>query len=257
MRNETGMRILSIGNSFSQDAQFYLHDLAAAEGYDMDCINLYIGGCSLKRHWENIQSDSAAYTMEHNGQAVNETSPVSARKIVLQGPWDIITLQQVSHESGQFETYLPYLQLLAQWVRQMAPEAQVMIQKTWAYETDSGHSEFVRYDRSQSGMYKALTDAYECASRMISAPLIPTGEVIQTLRALPAFDYPHGGRSLCRDGFHLNLGLGRYAASATWYTFMTKNPITGHFVPSCLDDEERKLLPVILEEIQRITLKDA
>ena len=39
------MNILSIGNSFSQDAQKWLHKLAAGNGVEMDTVNLYIGGC--------------------------------------------------------------------------------------------------------------------------------------------------------------------------------------------------------------------
>lgn len=43
------MKLLSIGNSFSTDAQRWLRDLAAAEGHDLYCVNLYIPGCSLEQ----------------------------------------------------------------------------------------------------------------------------------------------------------------------------------------------------------------
>ena len=39
------MRVLAIGNSFSQDATTYLHQTAAAQGVALDVLNLYIGGC--------------------------------------------------------------------------------------------------------------------------------------------------------------------------------------------------------------------
>ena len=48
------MKLLSIGNSFSQDAQRYLHRIAAAAGESLKCVNLYIGGCSLRTHYFNI-----------------------------------------------------------------------------------------------------------------------------------------------------------------------------------------------------------
>ena len=64
-------------------------------------------------------------------------------------------------------------------------------------------------------MYRRLKDASEMAVKLIGAELIPTGTVIQTLRAsLPEFRYREGGRSLCRDGFHLSLDYGRFAAAA-------------------------------------------
>ena len=42
------VRVLAIGNSFSQDAvEQYLHELGEAEGYELVIGNLFIGGCSL------------------------------------------------------------------------------------------------------------------------------------------------------------------------------------------------------------------
>ena len=49
------MRSLSIGNSFSQDAYGYLHQIAASLGIEWECVNLYIGGCSLQYHAENLR----------------------------------------------------------------------------------------------------------------------------------------------------------------------------------------------------------
>jgi len=54
------IRILAIGNSFSVDALHYFKQTADAAGIETECVNLYIGGCSLERHAENIQNDSAA-----------------------------------------------------------------------------------------------------------------------------------------------------------------------------------------------------
>ena len=54
------LSILAIGNSFSQDATAYLHMAAEAAGVETLVVNLYIGGCSLKTHWENMQGDLRA-----------------------------------------------------------------------------------------------------------------------------------------------------------------------------------------------------
>ena len=61
------IKILAIGNSFSEDATHYLHQIAAADQVDMKVGNLYIGGCSLERHWNNIQTNAAEYLYEENG----------------------------------------------------------------------------------------------------------------------------------------------------------------------------------------------
>ena len=51
MRRSQMVRILAIGNSFSQDATHYLHQIAASDNVEMKVVNLYIGGCSLEQHW--------------------------------------------------------------------------------------------------------------------------------------------------------------------------------------------------------------
>ena len=43
------LKVLSIGNSFSQDAQKWLHQLAAENGVELQAVNLYIGGCTLNK----------------------------------------------------------------------------------------------------------------------------------------------------------------------------------------------------------------
>ena len=37
------MKILSVGNSFSQDAHRWLHHIAGLSGVSMETVNLYIG----------------------------------------------------------------------------------------------------------------------------------------------------------------------------------------------------------------------
>ena len=63
------MKLLSIGNSFSQDAQRYLHRLAKNDGTDLKTVNLYIGGCSLRTHYLNMLDDNAAYDFQFNGES--------------------------------------------------------------------------------------------------------------------------------------------------------------------------------------------
>ena len=65
-------KLLAIGNSFSQDATHYLHQIAAADQMDLKVGNLYIGGCSLERHWENIQNEAEEYLYEENGTSTEK-----------------------------------------------------------------------------------------------------------------------------------------------------------------------------------------
>ena len=55
------INILAIGNSFSEDATHYLHQIAKGSGIATKVVNLYIGGCSLETHCKNILDKEKAY----------------------------------------------------------------------------------------------------------------------------------------------------------------------------------------------------
>jgi len=218
------MKILSIGNSFSQDAHKWLHKLAKDNGIKLETTNLCIGGCSLETHWKNAEENNANYDLELNGGG-GERKISIAEALELE-KWDIITVQQVSSLSGMYETYEPYLSSLVSVIREAQLDAKLYFHQTWAYETDSSHSGFVNYNNDQAEMYRRIKQTSEIAAQSIHAELIPTGEVIQTLReTVSEFDYQNGGLSLCRDGFHLSLDYGRFAAAATWLRTITSNKI--------------------------------
>ena len=63
-------------------------------------------------------------------------------------------------------------------------------------------------------MYRRLSEAYEGIARELELPLIPSGDIIQEVRGLPPFRYREGGRSLCRDGYHMDYLYGRYLLGA-------------------------------------------
>ena len=210
------MKILSIGNSFSEDAQAYLHALAEQRGIDLVCVDLAIGGCSLQTHWENVTENRANYLYGVNGGAWAEQL-VTIKEILEKEHFDAITLQQVSGFSGQYESYQPYLNDLAAYVREMQPGADLYFHRTWAYEWGSPHGDFARYDCDQIKMYEAIRVASEAACLVTGATMIHSGTVIQKLRkTVPAFDYRNGGESLCRDSFHMSETYGRFAVALTW-----------------------------------------
>ena len=163
----------------------------------------------------------------------------------------MITLQQASHDSGIYESYQPYLTHLAAHVRERASGAKLWIHQTWAYEIDSTHLEFVRYDHDQKKMYDALTEAYAKAADSIGAELIPCGKIIQTLRGLPPFDYACGGRSLCRDGFHMDLTYGRYALAAAWYECLTGRDVRDNRYIPC-DEAQEDMLTLVRETVHSV-----
>ena len=214
------MKLLSIGNSFSQDAHKWLQKLAEKNGIELKTANLYIGGCSLETHWLNFEQNNEFYDLEINGGEAERKIGIS--EALKMDDWDVITVQQVSGFSGLEETYEPYISKLAEVVRNAVPNAKLYFHQTWAYETDSSHGDFARYNNDQDQMYDCIIRVTEKMAKKINAELIPVGTVIQHLRRNVAeFDYKNGGISLCRDGFHLTLDYGRFAAAATWLKTLT------------------------------------
>lgn len=214
------MRILSIGNSFSQDAHKWLHSLAAAGNDNIDTYNLYIGGCSLERHWECIEKNLCEYELQGNdGVRIGMSSVLQALN---DGKYDAVTLQQASGFSGKPQSYIPYLTEISDFVKKYQPAAKLYFHQTWSYETDSAHPDFAFYNKDQKEMYRRICDSAQMAARLIGAEIIPVGDAIQYLREnVKEFDYSAGGLSLCRDGFHLSLLYGRFAAAAVWYKALT------------------------------------
>lgn len=214
------MKILSIGNSFSQDAHNWLQKLAEKNGIELKTANLYIGGCSLETHWLNFEQNNEFYDLEINGGEAERKIGIS--EALKMDDWDVITVQQVSGFSGLEETYEPYISKLVEVVRNAVPNAKLYFHQTWAYETDSSHGDFARYNNDQDQMYDCIIRVTEKMAKKINAELIPVGTIIQYLRRNVAeFDYKNGELSLCRDGFHLTLDYGRFAAAATWLKTLT------------------------------------
>lgn len=210
------MKILSIGNSFSQDAQRYLHSIARADNRTVHTVNLYIGGCSLEQHFHNLFSDACCYEYQENGEEAGRLACLPC--ILEQGDWDIITLQQASGLSGIADSYFPYLTALLEQVRKTNPNARIALHQTWAYEWGSDHPDFPRYENDQDRMFAALCAANaQAAAQAGIRHIIPSGQIIQTLRENPLFNVKQGGISLCRDGFHMDMIYGRYAVGACWY----------------------------------------
>ena len=106
------MKILAIGNSFSEDAMYYLKNIADADGVEVKAVNLYIGGCNLERHWKNIRTDAREYQYQLNGHPQDRM--VSVKEALDEEEWDYIVTQQASHDSGWQDTYEPFLHQIIQ-----------------------------------------------------------------------------------------------------------------------------------------------
>lgn len=210
------LRILAIGNSFSRDAiEQNLHELAAADGHTAIIGNLFIGGCSLEFHLYNARGDRNAYEYRKIGAdgRMQERDSVTIAGAIADDDWDLISVQQSSPLSGQYDTYAASMPELVEYVRGLMPEhAEVILHQTWAYARDASHPGFSNYGHDQMTMYQAIVDANRRAAEASRiAVVVPSGTAVQNARSSFV-----GDRLNC-DGYHLDLTLGRYTAACVWY----------------------------------------
>lgn len=219
------IKILAIGNSFSEDAvQNYLYDLAKAEGFEVIIGNMYIGGCTLETHLKNALNDLPAYDYRKivNGK-LTKTAAMTLAKALADEDWNYISFQQASPNSGQYSTYEKDLPQLVLYVKRRAAKATFMLHQTWAYAQNSTHSGFANYNRDQMTMYNAIVDANKRAAELTKIDMIiPSGTAIQNGRTSVI------GDAFCRDGYHLETTYGRYTAACTWFEKIFDKDVTNN-----------------------------
>lgn len=233
------VRILAIGNSFSQDAvEQYLHELAEAEGISTIIGNMFIGGCSLERHVKNARDNAPAYAYRKIGTdgKKREKGKMSLETVLADEDWDYVSLQQASPFSGMYETYEASLPELIEYVKARLPKkTKLMLHQTWAYASTSKHSGFKNYNCNQLTMYQAIADAVKKAAKANKIKIvIPSGTAIQNARTSFIGDH------LNRDGYHLDVKIGRYTAACTWFERIFKHNVVGNpYTPEGLDEARK------------------
>ena len=280
------LRLLSIGNSFSESVRRQLPAMAAAEGRDLRFANLFIGGCPLRRHAENLAASASdpsfrPYRLGSHGFAPEEAMPTevdaSANELLARGGWDVVTVQQASHESWDYDNYQPFGHAVVEAVRKARPAAEVVIQQTWAYRADDDRLRpGGAWGFGQAGMFERLSDAYDRFSADEGiARQIPTGVAVQLTRVrekapfvpyetadLARYRWPDlppqagdvvgrlgwrrnwdtGEREIGRDTIHLN-ARGEYLQALVWFGFLFGvDPTSVSYVSPEVGDADARFL---------------
>ena len=207
------IKILSIGNSYSQDAQRYLYGIARADMVDLKTVNLYIGGCSLERHFRNMHSEEKAYNFEING-ICNTCVKISLKEALLSDDWNFITIQQQSLKSCDIESFEPYLTELYKYIRRYSPKSVIYLMRTWGYRPDSEKMKNAGYNSNRE-MLEAVTRTYDEAAKHIGvAGIIPLGDAV-------ALAVESGAENIFRDEIHMSMGFGRYLLGLVFFGTVT------------------------------------
>ncbi|MCD8294402.1 MAG: DUF4886 domain-containing protein, partial [Clostridia bacterium] len=98
MESRDTVRLLCIGNSFSEDAvEQYLSEMARADGHVLIVGNLCIGGCSLETHLDCARGNRPDYSYRKIGvDGVKVKREGTTLEYALADePWNYVSFQQV------------------------------------------------------------------------------------------------------------------------------------------------------------------
>ncbi|GAT35288.1 hypothetical protein TSACC_3353 [Terrimicrobium sacchariphilum] len=285
---DQSVKVLTVGNSFADDACVLLPALAKAGGKDLVLVRANLGGHSLAQHVGYLQAYEANADdpkgSPYNAPAylaTGDKKKINLKAILASKPWNFVTIQQVSNNSFQEETYEPFAGILIDYIRKNAPTAEILIQQTWAYRED--HEMFKDGKLNQQSMYAGLKAAYDKLAQRYSLRIIPSGDAYQAARKLPRwtfsfpdpkFDYskPAPGTlpdqhaslnvgwkwdkdkttnepKLVLDAKHSNL-YGRFLISCVWYEVIFNDSVLNNpFVPEGMSPEDAMILRQVAHEV--------
>ena len=277
MEAKKSLKVLNIGNSFSNSLKVFLPDVVASAGCELYLEAASHGGCELHRHWKYItdEENDGVYSMYQDRR-------FKLREILAREQWDIVSIQQASHYSWKYETYQPYAKNIYDYIKRFAPNAEVVIQQTWAYRADDPRLQtFGHWGINQTEMYERLTDAYQRLSKDLGGlRIVPVGLAVQLARTKqekPFENYPasllntlrwpdlpsqagalvgtafwqkdaEGKLYIRRDCIHLNK-RGEFLQACVWFAKLYGRPVSEvTFKPDMIADDDIEFLKAIAQE---------
>ena len=285
------LKVLAIGNSFSVCTQHELPQVAQSLGCELDLVTMTIGGCSFETHWKCL-TDAAnnSYGLAWNRCGVKSgdwpelksllkpferldrktkkkrmSKGANLEEVLKAVKFDVITVQQASHFSWQPQTYVPWADLLVAKVRELQPQAEIVVQETWSYTP--WDKRLADWKIDQNEMYAKLHDAYGAFAKKHGFRVIPTGTAVQLWRKELPVKYTENsfGGDVCGsksafvrdaqgkwrpggDVFHFNSD-GHYLQALVWAAKLFNKDVTAcAYVPKGLDPAKATLMKKVAME---------
>lgn len=211
------MDVLFIGNSFSIDTSTALPSILKSMGLSTVAVYvLYKGGCSMKQHYEYFKSNEPVYELwqfDSRGEKRLEKK-TTIKDVMKRFAYDVVVFQQYSLESGNYESYEPYLSKLIQAykVTTIAPRTTFAFNQTWAYS--SKHKNIKRYGTPEEMWKKICAASNEMKQKSGIDIIIPCGTAVQNARKISSISTSN---EWTRDNQHISLYQGRYLLACTFF----------------------------------------
>ena len=293
------IKVLMIGNSFTASVMRETPALAKAEGLALDIVQCGIGGCPLDKHWANVEKAGKKDFKPYSISASISSDPerkfphqANVTDMLVAEKWDIVTIQQASGKSAFYDTYEPYAGNLIAKIRELAPQAEIVIQETWSYAPYERR--LATWKMNPAQMHASLQKAYAQLAAKYGLRTIPTGDAVQLFRERRPVEYGtlltraeiaalkkpetidlHGdvtGSATWRQGrkgrqkdweevklrpdfAHLN-ARGNYLQACVWLGFLFKvDPVAFSYRPEFLSEADAKLMRECARDALKATTK--
>ena len=191
--NARELKVLMIGNSFSDSTGVYLPKIVKDSGHKLELTSAYIGGCSLEQHSRNLaaaEKDPSFSPYRITVWNSEEPDKPQVRKgnvneLLTQNRYDVITVQQGGSRAPFRETFHPHLEHLLSSVREKQSKAEIVFQQTWSYRIDDRRfkphpNPKFNFDRNE--MYERIRDVYRELASAYKMRVIPVGTAVQCFR---------------------------------------------------------------------------
>ncbi len=213
------IKILSISNSYGKNALWELYDICKMEGVkNIDIAVMYIAGCSLDKHWENIQNNKAEYEVfRNNNGSWTSTKNCTIDSLLAEGDWDIISTQNSSGLSGK-EDGFNNLNNVADYIKNKCPNSKLVWHNIWGYQSGSEWLKPNTYNGDENFMFNSIMN---CTNNIVIPSnkfysVVPVGTAVMNARTSNLKNIVH-----LDDGSHLSEDFGYYIAALTWYCHIT------------------------------------
>lgn len=202
------IRILSIGNSASQDAFSYVPYLFHSITRKTIKVGiLYYPYANLKTHWDlKNKNECTYYYCNNSGEPWNSTKKTNIIETLNSEDWDIITFQHTAKDALNDNTYHPYLENLVQLVRENS-KPNIVLGWFLSPAYPNGYSylrkEGINSDELYNNVIKGNLNNIETLDFSF---IIPAATATQNARHTELGTLGNYGQ-LCFDGLHLQEGL--------------------------------------------------
>ena len=233
------LKILDIGNSYTENPTTYIYKLLANAGITEKNANHshYIavrGGASFKSWYDcyNDKDNTKRYYIAHKtGKPLNsepsftEVTTVkdngyidgeAFRNLLQNTDWDLILIHQASAYSADYDKWeshesAGYLKEFVQLIKRTNPQAAIGTYLIHSYNTNN--EDYAKYGTSRDRWNEYATAVKNFISNYGIDFVIPYGTAVQNLRESSLQD----NYQFSHDGTHLGKGLGCYVAGCCYF----------------------------------------